>query len=110
MKSNGALLPLTIDDHVFKSNLPTRAGLIAAHLDSRDESRAGYQLYRGDKVVQITRGRVINALLADDGCRLAYVYESPYSRFRPEGYERRLRVIDLCESFGVGKDANPFKW
>lgn len=109
MSPNGRLLEFAISDSSFAGAIPTRAGLIAEHLD-KDEKYAGYRLYRGDKVVQITKGRVINALLADDGCRLAYVYESPYSRFLTGGHERRLRVIDVCESFGVSKDANPFKW
>ncbi|NOT15659.1 MAG: hypothetical protein HOP21_08830 [Methylotenera sp.] len=96
----------------FTKVRPTRAGMVAAK--NLPESGAfgprnnGLYLWQGRQKQQITEGNVDNAEVSPDGCKVAYC-----SRIRNVISRKiqncKLRVIDVCEGFGVNNDANPFK-
>ena len=101
----------------YSSNLtyvrPTRAGMIAAKL--RPEGGAfisrsnGLFLWREGQQYQITEGNVSRVEVSPDGCKVAYYYNIRNTLSRTISEIGKLRVIDVCEGFGVAKDANPFK-
>lgn len=90
---------------------PTRAGMVAAKnlLESGAFVTKTYGLYLWTDGLkyQITEGTVDKAEVSPDGCKVAF-FVSQRNRLS-RGSNARLRVIDVCEGFGVAKDANPFK-
>jgi len=89
---------------------PTRAGMVAAK--NRPENGAflqkvnGLFLWRDGQQYQISEGHVTKAEVSPDGCKIAFYAE--HKNVLSRGSTAKLRVIDVCEGFGVDKDANPF--
>jgi hypothetical protein len=73
---------------------PTRAGIVAAKNSGNSDSGLRV-LYQGQKI-KITDGTVMASEVSPDGCKVAYVTN------------QKLRVIDVCDIFGVAPDTNPF--
>lgn len=95
----------------------TRAGLMV-YLDSNvnsklDPEKQGLTLVQGNKLYLIAKEKWINnTAVSTDGCHVAYLSPRLVNEMR-NGYladviYHKLRVIDICEGFGIARDANPF--
>lgn len=73
---------------------PTRAGMVAA--ENSGGWTSGLRVWHQGQVIKITSGTVIASEVSPDGCKIAYVTN------------QKLRIIDVCELFGVDLDTNPF--
>lgn len=112
LSPEGAFKLIDIGEFGLTNVRPTRAGVVAAI--NLPESGAfgprnnGLYLWQGRQKQQITEGNVDAIGVSPDGCKVAYC-----SRIRNVMSRKiqncKLRVIDVCEGFGVNKDANPFK-
>lgn len=112
LSPEGAFKLVDIGEFGLTNTRPTRAGVVAAI--NLPESGAfgprnnGLYLWQGRQKQQITEGNVDSIGVSPDGCKVAYC-----SRIRNVMSRKiqncKLRVIDVCEGFGVNKDANPFK-
>jgi hypothetical protein len=89
---------------------PTRAGMVAAkNLPDNGTFVTkvyGLYLWRDGQQYQITEGNVTKTEVSPDGCKVAFYAE--HKNILSRGRIAKLRVIDVCEGFGVAKDANPF--
>ena len=101
----------------FSGATITRAGLMV-YLDSNvntklDPEKQGLTLIQGNKRYLIAKEKSINTTaVSPDGCHVAYLSPRRVNEMR-NGYladviYHKLRIIDICEAFGVAIDANPY--
>lgn len=109
--SSGELKLVEMDEYSLTHARPTRAGMVAAK--NRPDNGTfvtqvnGLFLWRDGQQYQITEGNVTKSEVAPDGCKVAFCAE--HKNLLNRGRVANLRVIDVCEGFGVAKDANPFE-
>jgi hypothetical protein len=108
---SGELKLIEMGGYGFTHARPTRAGMIAAKNRSDSGSFAtkvnGLFLWRDGRQYQITEGNVAQAEVSPNGCKVAFYAE--HKNILSRGSIASLRVIDVCEGFGVNSDENPFK-
>jgi hypothetical protein len=106
----GELKLIEMGEYSLTHARPTRAGMVAAkNLPDNGTFVTkvyGLYLWRDGQQYQITEGNVTKAEVSPDGCKVAFYAE--HKNLLSRGRIAKLRVIDVCEGFGVAKDANPF--
>jgi hypothetical protein len=107
----GELKLIEMGEYSLTHARPTRAGMVAAK--NRPDNGTfvtqvnGLFLWRDGQQYQITEGNVTKSEVSPDGCKVAFYAE--HKNLLSRGRTAKLRVIDVCEGFGVAKDANPFE-
>jgi hypothetical protein len=107
---SGELKLIEMGEYSLTHARPTRAGMVAAkNLPDNGtfvKQVNGLFLWRDGQQYQITEGNITKAEVSPDGCKVAFYAE--HKNILSRGRSANLRVIDVCEGFGVAKDANPF--
>ncbi|HSH96835.1 MAG: hypothetical protein ACAH07_09610 [Methylophilaceae bacterium] len=106
---------IDVGENSFSGATVTRAGVIAelGSYTNIPKEKQGLTLIHENQRYKIAEEEFIGyTAVSPDGCHVAYLASRRVKEIR-NGYNddidySKLRVIDVCEGFGVARDANPF--
>lgn len=114
---DGKLNSIVLGQHQLSSIRPTRAGVIAITYPTSNfpvpNENTGLTLWHKQNRYKVADGEHIqNVEVSPNGCHVAYLVPRQVKEVRNSHLQditySKLRVINVCEGFGVTEDTNPF--